>query len=235
VKIVRYYLIHFVLPIVAIGLTLVGLEASGFDRAITDYFFDPIAKDFYWRYNWFLEVIMHRWTKYVAMMIAAALLSGFILSFWVETLVKHRRLLGYAVLAMILSSTAISLLKSQSNKHCPWDLKEYGGYAPYTHLLESLPEDIRPGRCFPAGHAATGFCLMTFYFVGRHLGRKKLALAGVVGGFTIGFILGFGRVIQGAHFLSHSLGTALICWLIIALLYEIMLRPSLTPIAVPAS
>ncbi|MGH8710249.1 MAG: hypothetical protein ACREVA_02860 [Burkholderiales bacterium] len=34
----------------------------------------------------------------------------------------------------------------------------------------------------------------------------------------------FGRVIQGAHFLSHQLWTALICWLVMLALYELLLR-----------
>lgn len=233
----RYYLIHFVLPIVATVLALIGLEASGLDRAITDYFFDPISNNFYWRYNWFLEVIMHRWTKHIAILIAASIIGAVLFSIWIPSLVKHRRVLVFAAVAMMLAPATVTLLKSQSSKHCPWDLQEYGGYAPYTRLLEPLPPEVKPGRCFPAGHASTGFCLMTFYFIGKYLRRRYLAAAGLIGGLTIGFILGFGRVLQGAHFLSHNVGSAIICWLVMVFLYELLLRRHslpVTPATVPA-
>ena len=65
---------------------------------------------------------------------------------------------------------------------------------------------------------------MAFYFTGLHLRRRRLAYWGLFGGFGLGFILGFGRVVQGAHFLSHQLWAALICWLTMLALYELLLR-----------
>jgi membrane-associated PAP2 superfamily phosphatase len=64
---------------------------------------------------------------------------------------------------------------------------------------------------------------MSLYFVFRRR-RPRLALAWLGGGFLYGFGLGFGRVVQGAHFVSHNLWAALICWGVALLLYELILR-----------
>ena len=44
---------------------------------------------------------------------------------------------------------------------------------------------------------------------------------------TLGITLSVSRMLQGAHFLSHNLWTALIDWLVCATLYRLMLyRPA---------
>jgi membrane-associated PAP2 superfamily phosphatase len=67
------------------------------------------------------------------------------------------------------------------------------------------------------------FLLMAFYFAGRYLRNRRITYWGLLGGFGLGFVLGFGRVVQGAHFLSHQLWAALICWLVMLALYELLL------------
>ena len=54
--------------------------------------------------------------------------------------------------------------------------------------------------------------------------RPRLALAWLGGGFLYGFGLGFSRVVQGSHFVSHNLWAAVVCWTIALVLYELLLR-----------
>lgn len=74
-------------------------------------------------------------------------------------------------------------------------------------------------HCFPAGHASAGFALMAFYFVGRARRQPLLAWAGLATGLVAGSLLGFGRMLQGAHFLTHTLWAGLVCWAVILILY----------------
>jgi membrane-associated PAP2 superfamily phosphatase len=167
---------------------------------------------------------MHRWSKYAVVALGVGVFAAFLSSLSSGVLARVRRVLLFVVLAMGLSSASISWLKNVSHKQCPYDLKMYGGYAPYTGLFDKTPEGIKPGKCWPGGHSSTGFCLMVFYFVGLHLRNKRFAAWGLYGGFSMGFVLGLGRVMQGAHFLSHHLWTALICWVLMLALYELLLR-----------
>jgi membrane-associated PAP2 superfamily phosphatase len=80
--------------------------------------------------------------------------------------------------------------------------------------------DGGPGHCFPAGHASTGFAFVAGYFglVKRlpTLARRWL-WAAVVGG----AVLGVAQQLRGAHFMSHTLWTAWLCWLVGAVFWRI--------------
>ena len=220
----RFYLLHLVIPLIAIGLLLWVVYILGLDQRITRFFFDPATQQFPLRNHWFLERVMHYWIKYAVIILVVMVLAAYVFSFRLALLAPLRRVLLFLILAMGLSTAAVSLLKSISPKQCPYDLKMYGGYAPYIALFEKTPEGVRPGKCWPGAHSSTGFCLMAFYFVGRHLRNRRVAYWGLLSGLGLGFILGVGRVVQGAHFFSHHLWTALICWLVMLAMYEIMLR-----------
>jgi membrane-associated PAP2 superfamily phosphatase len=175
---------------------------------------------------------MHRWAKYLLLVVALIVLAGFAASFFRPGWRPQRRRMLFVFLAMVLGSGMVGLLKQTTNRHCPYDLDIYGGYAPYKKLLEPAASGIRPGECWPGGHASGGFGLMAFYFLWRR-SRPRLAWAGLVTGLAYGSALGAGRMIQGAHFLSHNLWSALICWFVALLLYELLLRRDEQPVAHP--
>lgn len=210
------------LPVIAL---LAALGFTDLDRTVTGWFYDPQLGEFPWRYNGFLEVVMHHGVKYAVALIAVTALALYLVSFIIESLKPLRSVLLFVALALILAPSIIALLKLASARHCPWNIVDYGGFAPYLKLLDPAPSGITPGHCFPAGHASTGFCLMAFYFVGHALGRRRLAVVGLGAGLTTGLILGFVRIMQGAHFVSHVLWSGVVCWLIITLLYGLIVRP----------
>ncbi|QNM95305.1 phosphatase PAP2 family protein [Chitinimonas koreensis] len=67
------------------------------------------------------------------------------------------------------------------------------------------------GGCFPAGHATTGFGLfgLVLYWYGRAAWSTRLAW---LAAFACGLALGIGQQWRGAHFLSHTLWSAWLCW-----------------------
>jgi membrane-associated PAP2 superfamily phosphatase len=221
------------LPLAAMALALV-LDASDVDRVLESRFFDPVTGGFPLRYDPFLEVVLHYWTKYLVALVAGLAFAGFLLSFQIAALKPQRRALLFIALAIVLSTTAVSAAKMVSVKHCPWDLIEFGGEIAYTKLLEQPPRGTRAGHCFPAGHTSTGFSLLAFYFVGRARRNPRLARAGLALGLTAGLALGFGRMLQGAHFLSHVLWSGILCWLAILFVYVATAR-RLADVETPAS
>lgn len=124
------------------------------DWRISDLFFDPGLGRFPLRDDWFLERIMHTGAR---------------------NAVAGVGLLLFVFVAMLSSSSAISLIKNVSGKHCPYDLAHYGGTVPFLGLLQRLSQGVEPGKCWPGGHASGGFCLFAFYFAALRLGRGRIA------------------------------------------------------------
>jgi membrane-associated PAP2 superfamily phosphatase len=114
--------------------------------------------------------------------------------------------------SMVLSLLFVSALKYSSHSSCPWDLAEFGGAANYLPHWAGLGRaDGGPGRCFPAGHASAAFAFFGGYFVLRRdspvrAGQCLVAVAGA------GLALGLAQQLRGAHFMSHTLWTAWLCW-----------------------
>lgn len=209
-----------------IAAGLLRLDQTEADLVISAWLYDPVAHAFPLRTTFFFETFLHHWTKYIVASIAGLAWGGYFLSYAVPALRPHRRGLLFVGLALALAPATVSLLKLASTRHCPWDVAQFGGFAPYVALLDTTPPGLAPGHCFPAGHASTGFCLMAFYFLGWSARQPGLAWAGLAVGLASGIGLGFGRMAQGAHFLSHVLWSGLVCWAVLVALYALVLRPA---------
>ena len=135
---------------------------------------------------------------------------------WVSTFIRGRwlrwrRPAGYFVVATVLSTGLVGLLKQVTNVDCPWDLIPFGGQFPYIPLFADRPDALRLARCFPAAHASSGYALMALYFVGLERSRRWSRI-GLAVGITTGLVFGIAQQLRGAHFLSHDLWSAVIVW-----------------------
>lgn len=213
------FLLRHLGPAVAVALLLLALERTGIDSAISGWFYDAAAHTFPLRHNGVLEVLGHQWARELVIATACCGIALYLLSFVLPALKPWRRLLLFFALALTISPLTVTLLKVSSLRHCPWSLAEFGGFAPHLSLFDVAPPGLPSGHCFPSGHASAGFALLAFYFVGLHLGNRRLALAGLWGGLAAGMTFGVVRIAQGAHFLSHNLWSGLVCWLVILALY----------------
>jgi membrane-associated PAP2 superfamily phosphatase len=195
------------------------METTDIDRMVTYWTFDATTHTFPLRHAFLLEKVLHDWAKYVVQVFALCVLCAFLMTWRIARLRPYRKMLLFLWLALALATSSVTLLKDITHKDCPWDLEEFGGYAPYLRLFDAAQSAYKPGRCFPAGHASTGFSLMALYFVGHVLNNRRLAWGGLIFGIGAGFLLGGARMLQGAHFLSHTLWSAVVCWVVIVTLY----------------
>lgn len=186
-------------------------EHSDLDRIVEAWFFDPALQNFPLRRHWLFESVLHQGAKQVAYVGAAACMwlcwQG-----WrrqLDWLPPRNALL--AALGMVLIPLGVATLKQLINRHCPWDMIDFGGFAPYQGLFTAHPADIKAGVCFPAGHATTGFLWLVWAIAlrpaGRQWARRALLLA-----LAAGVVLGGARMAQGAHFLSHTLWSLWFAW-----------------------
>ncbi|MFK3772844.1 phosphatase PAP2 family protein [Pseudomonas sp. NPDC089406] len=194
-------------------VALLLLELTSLDMNIADLFFDQTAGQFIGRHSYLLENILHDRVKQGVILFSLLAVAGYIASFFWSKLVSWRRELGCLVLALGLSTAFVTPLKQLTQVQCPWSLTQFGGKETYSKLLEPRPPTDKPGLCWPGGHAATGFCLFALFFALRDR-KPRLAKAALGLAFVAGSVLGLGRMMQGAHFLSHNIWTAVFCWLI---------------------
>jgi membrane-associated PAP2 superfamily phosphatase len=95
-------------------------------------------------------------------------------------------------------------------------LAEFGGAARHLSHWRWGVADGGPGHCFPSGHAVSAFAFFGLYFLwrGHDAGRARILLWAVLG---VGLLFGSAQLVRGAHYPSHTLWTAWLCWTISAL------------------
>lgn len=204
-------------------------EASGLDLWLERFYFDAGLHDFPWRHVGWFKVLLHDGLRSLLIFLvtgvvglllvsrlAPAYLSPYLVSRWLRP-----RVLAYLLLAMLAGPLLIAVLKEVSVQPCPWSLSMFGGEVPYAGLLAGHVFDWHAaGKCFPASHASGGFALLAF--VPLLAGRQRWRM--LVAALLLGMIMGWTRMMQGAHFLSHNLWSAWICWAVTLLCFTVM-RP----------
>ncbi|MFF7708172.1 phosphatase PAP2 family protein [Pseudomonas sp. NPDC007930] len=200
------------IPLV-IAVALILLELTDLDMYLARLAFDPQTNEFIGRHSYFLENVLHDRAKQVVIAVGVLALIGFAGSFFLERFKPVRRELGCLVLSMALATGFVTPVKQLTQVQCPWSLTDFGGSETYSKLLEPRPPTDKPGLCWPGGHAATGFTLFALFFVFRDR-RPKVARGMFVFAAVLGTVFSIGRMLQGAHFFSHNVWTAVFCWLI---------------------
>ncbi len=219
----RFYVLHAALPALLALVVLGAFETTTLDVRIENIFYDSAAKTFPYRIHYLFETVIHDFGRLSIIALAAALVGSVLASYRWPALRVWRRGFLYAALCLAAAPVLVAQIKHNSVIHCPRDLVLYGDDQPYIRLFDPVPDGVEPGHCWPGGHSSGGFAIMSLYFVFRRR-RPRLAAAWLAGGFLYGFGLGFGRVVQGAHFVSHNLWAAAICWTVALILYELILR-----------
>lgn len=217
---------------------LLAVDGSGLDRWLVDYYYSGAAHGFPWRHDALFEALTHDVLRAVLDVVPVAVLGLLLASRWSPALVTellpapwHRpRVLAYLLVAMLAGPALIGLLKNSTSHPCPWSMLDYGGTLPYTHLWEGAFWSLQaPGKCFPGGHASGGYAWLAF--VPLLSGRARVAMA--VWALGLGFLMGWARMMQGAHFLSHNLWSAWVVWLAVLLSWA-WLRPPMLPASADA-
>ncbi len=136
---------------------------------------------------------------------------------WREKWQLNRRGLWLAVLVLVTVPLLAGLGKKYTNTFCPSEIRRYGGDVAYVKLCEPFPAADRPvrrGGCFPAGHASGGFALMGLLLVRP---TRRWRLTAITSGLILGWWMGGYQMLKGAHYLSHTVTTMLVTWLVIIL------------------
>ena len=208
------------------GLAVLALDWAGLDR--------PLAhavgglQGFPWQHHWLLTTVLHSGARGLGWALLLALTLG-LFKPWgpLKGLATHER--RWLVASIWLAVLVVVGIKGVSTTACPWDLAEFGGNLPYVSHWSWAAGDAlqaRAGHCFPAGHASTAFAFLAVpvWLKARQPARARRWLVGVL---CVGMVLGLAQQARGAHFLSHTLWSAWLCWATVWLLHRRLSRSGL--------
>ena len=133
---------------------------------------------------------------------------------------EHKKGLIIVLLASILVPSIVGFLKDITNTPCPYNIVYFNGTYPDKKVFDSYPDDFiqkSKVKCWPAGHASGGFALMALFFLFKTPKNQKRAL---VLALIIGWSMGTYKMLLGDHFLSHTIITMLMAWLIILIIVK---------------
>jgi membrane-associated PAP2 superfamily phosphatase len=119
------------------------------------------------------------------------------------------------LLGTLLALALVSIAKHHSLTSCPWDLQLFGGVAQYRSHWAWGVSDGGPGKCFPGGHASAAFAFLALplgLLASQHAADRRVGWWCLAAVLLAGGVLGATQTLRGAHFPSHNLWTALICW-----------------------
>ncbi|RXK54458.1 phosphatase PAP2 family protein [Oleiharenicola lentus] len=213
--------------VLVLAVALACFELTGTDLWLQDRFYDPGTG------RWLVDaadplgrLVFYDGPKGLIILTAVALL---VLALgparWRERWRFGRRDLWVAVLTLVSVPVLAGWGKDTTNTFCPSEIRRYGGDVPYVKVFERYPENDRParrGRGFPAGHASGGFALLGLMWLRR---SSAWRLGGLALGLGAGWWMGGYQMLKGAHFLSHTIVTMLLAW-IVMLLWRRVVRPA---------
>ncbi|MGV8844432.1 MAG: phosphatase PAP2 family protein [Pseudomonas sp.] len=233
----RFYLANVAFPLVCAVAVFLMFDISHLDIAFSNLFFDPVAQLFPIGESHTFEQVTHKWTRIIPDWTGELAIIGSLLSFlWPRLKAdKHSKLIGllettklapvlrfstkyrrdflFVVFAFAISTGFIHYFKSHTSVYCPVETTLYGGEMEKQEWFETFTPLQRNdgGRCWPAGHASSGFTMLALYFVARR-NRWRFAKAVLYFTLLLGFVYGTTRVLQGWHYMSHTFWAALVVW-----------------------
>jgi len=191
------------------------------DWQLANYWYQLEGQKWALRSYWLTQNILHDDGHDLAVALYSLILVLYIFSIKIDSLKQHRSGLAYLSLSLPVATLTVSLVKRLTTVDCPWNVADFGGKFQYQSWFDSLWSPIvGSGHCFPAGHASSAYMFFGLYFLSRYYWPKKSTpiLLGII---FIGLIFGFAQQLRGAHFFSHDLTSAIVCWLVCWFIWNI--------------
>lgn len=189
-------------------------DASGLDMALARLAGTP--QGFAWRDAWWLTTVLHDGGRALGWAMVVALIVMVVWPLGAFERLPFKRRLQMPVVALMVTA-AVAALKLGNATSCPWDMASFGGVAhPVWHWRGWFTPDGGGGHCFPAGHATAGFAWLGGWFAWKD-DSPRIARRWALGALAVGLLLGLSQQWRGAHFASHTLWSAWICWMLASL------------------
>jgi membrane-associated PAP2 superfamily phosphatase len=182
------------------------------DRSVAQRFYQDAQE-------WYLEhqplwVWLHDYGTIPGIVLTLAALTTWVAGFYFQSLTPWRKPCLVVVLTTILAAGLLVnvILKQYWGRPRPSQTIEFGGKWEYRPIFP--PGTPGKGASFPCGHCTMGFVFLSMVAFRRR--SKILAYGGLSAGIILGGLLSAARVVQGAHFLSDTIWSLGIVWMVAA-------------------
>jgi lipid A 4'-phosphatase len=217
---------------VTIGLAAFFIRFAGIDLWFSGLFWSG-TEGWYLGASWW-AMLMYRLIPLLVYFVAIAIPIVAIVN-----LVRRRPLGPFHGRALLYIFAAVAIgpglvvnvvLKDNWGRARPRDVVEFAGAQTFTPAF--VISDQCPKNCsFVAGHPSMAFALMAIVLVAAR--RRRTVL--VTGTVVLGVLVGFGRVVQGGHFLSDVVFSGIFTVAIVAGLYRLFRPGPVDPAGAPSA
>ncbi|MDP4299572.1 phosphatase PAP2 family protein [Leptothrix discophora] len=192
------------------ALLLLAWDLSGLDLRVASFFGD--ASGFPLRDAWWTRGLLHEGGRSLAMLVLLLMVVDAVRPTLHRppagpTRARRWRWIGATLACLVI----VPGIKRISPTSCPWDLSVFGGVAQHISHWRFGLADGGGGHCFPSGHAVAAFAFLSLHFLWREH-QPALARRLLLAVLVAGTLFGFGQLARGAHFPSHTLWSAWLCW-----------------------
>lgn len=199
------------------GAVVLFLFAPQVDLVTSRWFYVP-GHGFVWG-EWQPVIYLYQAVPWITWAVLAIAAAGALWLFLSDRPLWRldRKALVFVVVAIGLGPglLANTLLKDHWGRARPAQIEAFGGARQFT--AAPLPAAECASNCsFVSGHAALGFSLVAFAFL---LPRGRSRTAAIAAALGLGTVIGLGRIVQGAHFLSDVVFAGFLAYGTAALLY----------------
>ena len=218
----RYVAVHLLAVPVVLAAAAAACQYGSVDMALARLFFDPATQSFAWRHSGVLDVLGHQAARLLPFLVAAFAIAAAVAGLRVRSLRPWIPILFSIGAAMVVGPLAVNLLKGATAQHCPVAMQSFGGVVDYV-ANQGGPfwagSAQNAGHCLPSGHAGGGYALLSLYFAGWAAGRPAWRWRGLAVGIAAGGLFSLVRMMQGSHFASATLWSAVVDWTVCAALF----------------
>lgn len=208
--------------LVFLTTALLVFELTPLDTLVQNFFFDKNANLWIWNKSEPIgRLFFYDGPKRLLIVFELGLAAALGWSYYSGQYSHLRSGIRVATLSIIFVPLIVASLKAVTNVACPKDILLYGGSLPLVDVFQHYPLGERPGtmqRCFPAGHASGFFALMALSYCFASPRSKAITVGLAV---SIGWAVGIYKMMIGDHFLSHTVISMLIAWMVMCLIHMI--------------
>ena len=214
---------QLIVTIVLLVVTILFFQFSNVDVWVENLFYNSATHT--WlidRDNKILKVIFYTGIKKLLITVAVMMLFALIIFRNSKIINEYKKGFLVVILSAIFVPLVVGGLKAVTNTPCPKNTVIYGGNYPEVKVLDSYPKNFHQKgkiKCWPAGHASGGFALLSLFFLFKSRKNKKRA---IILAMVVGWSMGLYKMMIGDHYLSHTIVTMLLAWLIIIIIAKLL-------------
>lgn len=216
------YNIQILITLAILIVVTVFFEYSNVDILIQSHFYDfSSSKWLIDRNNSLLKLIFYDGIKKIIVAVFISILLSLLFFRKRELVQKYQKGLFIVLLAGILIPSTVGLLKKFTKVPCPRNISIFNAEHPYIKVFQKYPENFhikKRIKCWPAGHVSGGFALLSLFFLFKNMRNRILSLIAVI---SVSWLMGTYKMLIGDHFISHTIITMIISWLIILIIVNL--------------